>query len=123
MVRYRGRSSTAKILKRKFIKDHFLSEAHGRPIYGSMYITEEMTPMGLRDRVVKFKWEDPEPLLESADIFMPDGAVDYASDEFTGDWLDENGNILKTVKCGTPGRAHEIVSVVINHVPARRAIG
>jgi hypothetical protein len=111
MVRYKHRSISGecKILKRKREKDYFLSEVNGCNIYFNVYETEEIMQSGR-----KLYWDDKEIFLVSANTEIPAGAVDYASDEYSADFLDNNGNILKTVKAGKSGYAHELVRGQLN---------
>ncbi len=109
-----GAASGAVIEERKHVKDHFLSNAWSVPIWTCVYKTVEtiQSPLGRNAPGYPYvrRWEDPEILLRSFDVEVPDGAVDYESDEFTADWVDADGNVIKTVKSGQSGLAHDIVS-------------
>ncbi len=94
--------------ERKQIKKMFLSIAYGIETFDNLYITMEEGS----DRSRKF--EDKEENLTSADIEIPEGAVDYASDEFSADFLDKDGKILKTIISGRRTHAHEIVVSALN---------
>lgn len=106
---HRTKSSPCKIIERKLEKNYFLSEIWGTDVFINVYVTEQTAEL-LQGKVKTWYWEDREERLRSVDIEKPVGAVDYASDELSADFLDKNGNVLKTVKAGKSGYAHEIVS-------------
>lgn len=97
------------ILERFFEKDYFLSQTNRAEVYYAVYITEETIKSRL-DKTKARRWEDRELFLISADISKPEGATDYASDEYEADFLDIEGNVLKTIKSGKTGEAHKLVS-------------
>lgn len=105
---HRSTGLPCKIVDRKRVKDDFLSTVWGVPVYVNCYITEEVYK--IKNRISKRLWDNPEFTLVSADTEKPELAVDYESDERVADFIDKDGNILKTVKAGKIGRAHEIVS-------------
>lgn len=105
-----GERKHCTVIGRKAYKDHFLSEIHNGSILLNLYITQETATL-LKGRVSKFKWEDKELTLRSANFYdIPEGAVEYASDEYTADYLDASGNIIQTIKAGVRGVAHQFVS-------------
>lgn len=105
---HRGTSKPCIVTERRQEQDYFLSEAWGREVYFNVYLNKSTLFLKSSQKFVYY--DDKEIFLRSADIIKPKKAHDYQSDEFTADWLDENGNILKTVKSGKIGFAHEIVS-------------
>lgn len=107
------RKSTGEIIKREKVKHFLLSELNGCDIFENTYTVKE-TFAGLGKSESTFFYEDPEIYLRSADIAKPKGAVDYESDEFSADFMDAKGNVLKTVKAGKIGKAHELVRSLIN---------
>lgn len=41
----------------------------------------------------------------------PEDAIDYASDEFSADYLGKKGKVLKSVESDQSGLAHQLVSM------------
>lgn len=106
---YKGYPSLpSKVIERKTEKDFFLSEVYNRSVYFNVYTTEYKCRYSKSKTI--FRWKDPEKSLRTYNISKPKGAIDYESDEYSASWIDKNGNILRTIKSGQIGLAHNIVS-------------